>query len=110
MNEFFAKIGSWFKSKNLTTHTVWVGLLGFAVLYDSSSALRDQIATLFFGYPIIVTKIGMVCSNILIAAAIWAKIAHSLSPAGIVATAQAIQASDNPQTPAEVNAADTSTQ
>jgi len=37
-------------------------------------------------------------------------LAAATDPAGIVATAQAIQASDNPQTQVEVNAADTSKQ
>ena len=107
MNNIIAKILAWFKSKNLTTHTVWIGLLGFAALYDSSSAFRDQISTLFFGYPIIVTKIGYVCSNLLILSAIWAKVSHSSSPAGIVGAAQAIQASEKPETQAQVDAADT---
>ena len=110
MNAFIAKIKAWFLSKNITTHTVWIGLLGFAVAYDSSSALRDQVATLFFGHPVIVTKIGILCSNLVILSAMWAKLSHSSSPAGTVANAQVIQASQNPQTQAEVNAADTTKQ
>jgi hypothetical protein len=74
------KLKLWFKSKNITTHTVWIGLVTFAVLFDSSPDFRNQIGQLFAGHPVIITKIGIICSNIVILTTIWAKISQPNKP------------------------------
>lgn len=105
----WAKIKAWLISKNITTQTVGAVLFAFAVAYTTSSDVRDQVATLFVGHPVIVTKIGIITGDIVILAALWAKFSHGSTPAGIVALAQDIAKSPNPPTQAAVEAAKPST-
>jgi len=105
----WATVVAWLKSKNLTTHVVVGFLFSFAVAYTSSDALRQQIATVFIGYPIVVTKLGIICGDIVILASIWAKISHSSSPAGTVANAEVIMSLPSAPTSAAIEAAKTTT-
>jgi hypothetical protein len=100
-----SNITAWFRSKNITTHAVWIALFGLAVTYDSSSTFRDQVGLLFVGHPVVVTKIGAIASNIVILAGIWAKLSHSSSPAGIVAASRAVLKSPDAPTAEQVDAA-----
>jgi hypothetical protein len=107
MKTIWQQFQAWLVSKNITTHTVGLGLFAFAVAYTSSPALRDQISTLFIGHPVVVTKIGIACSDIVILCGIWAKFSHSSSAAGTVANAAIIKASPDAPTAAQVDAAST---
>lgn len=100
-----ARIKAWLLSKNITTHAVGAAIVGFAIAYNSSAELRDYIGTMFAGYPIVVTKLGMICADIAAGIALWRNFAHSSSAAGKVAAAESILASANPPTAAAVAAA-----
>jgi hypothetical protein len=100
-------IKAWLKSKNITTHTVGMAIVAFAVAYNSSTALRDYIATLLAGYPVVVTKIGMLTTDIVAGVTLWRNYSHSSSPAGTLATARAIQAAPDAPTSSQVDAATT---
>jgi hypothetical protein len=94
-------------SKNITTHTVGGFIVAAAFAYDSSPQLRDYIGTLFTGYPVVVTKIGLLAANIVGAVTLWRNYSHSSSDAGTLATARDIYASGNAPTAAEADAAST---
>ena len=98
---------AWLKSKSAITHSVGVALFGFAVAYDSSKTLQENVAGLFTGHPEIVTKIGLICTNVVLLAGIVAKYSHSSSNAGTVANAQAILAKPDAPTATQVEAAST---
>jgi hypothetical protein len=98
-------IGPWLRGKNVTTHSIGVAIITFACLYDSSPELRNYIGTLFTGYPVVVTRMGELMTNIAAAVALWRNFSHSSSAAGTVAQAKAIEAGDNPPTATEVKAA-----
>lgn len=101
------KIQSWFRSKNITTHTVGAAIIAFAVAYDSSPQLRDYIGTVFTGFPVVVTTLGTLCANIAAGVALWRNYSHSSSAAGTLATARAIQSQPDAPTAAQVDAAST---
>ena len=100
MNSFIA----WFKSKNISTHTVGGAIVAFAIAYDTTPALRDYIGTLFTGYPVVVTKIGELAANIVAGVTLWRNYSHSSSTAGTLATARVINDSPNAPTSAQVDA------
>ena len=91
----WAKFIAWLKSKNITTHTIGAAIVGFAVVYNSSSEVRDYIGTLLVGYPVVVTKIGVLCADIVAGVTLWRNYSHSSSAAGTVARSNAIMASHN---------------
>ena len=104
------KIAAWFRSKNITTHTVGGFLVTAAFAYTTSPALRDYIGTLLVGYPVIVTKIGVLAVDISAGVTLWRNYSHSSSAAGTLATANFIRSDKNPAiapTAAEVDAAST---
>ena len=104
------KIAAWVRSKNITTHTVGGAIIVFAFAYTKSPALRDYIATLLVGYPMVVTKIGVLATNIVAGVILWRNYSHSSSAAGTLATANFIRSDKNPAiapTAAEVDAAST---
>ena len=98
-----SKIRAWFLSKNITSHSIAVAAVAFATLYTTDDQFRNFVIALFQNHPKILADISLAAGVIL-------KYMHSSSPAGTVGAAQAIQASANPQTQVEVNAADTSKQ
>jgi hypothetical protein len=98
VNALIAKFVAWFKGKNITAHSVAVAAIGFATLYSSDEQFRDFVLLLVKNHPKIIADIGMAVTIIL-------KYSHSSSAAGTVATAQKIESSPNPPTPAEVTAA-----
>ena len=109
VNNWFAWLAAWARSKNITTHTIGAGIVTAALAYDSSPDLRNYIGTLFAGYPVVVTHVGVLCANIGAGVALWRNFSHSSSAAGTLATARAIV--DDPKiltpTTAQVDAADT---
>jgi len=108
MKNWFDWIIAWCKSRNITTHTIGAGIVGFAVIYDSSPEARNYVGQFFTGYPVVVTRLGEICANICAGVALWRNYSHALSPAGIVATAKSIQAQPDAPTAAQVSAATTS--
>jgi len=94
------------KSKNISTHTVGGAIVTFAFAYDTSLDLRNYIGSLLVGEPVIVTRLGVVCANIVAGVTLWAKYSHSSSPAGTLARARAITSNGNAPTAAQVDAAD----
>ena len=110
MTSLWNKFVAWMRSKNLTTHTVGAAIVGFAVVYNSSPDVRNYIGTLLAGYPVVVTKIGIVTADIVAAVMLWAKYSHSSSAAGILANARSVNDSPNAPTLDKVNAADTKIQ
>jgi choline kinase len=96
---------SWLRSKNITTHTVGAAIVGFAIVYNSSPDVRNYIGTLLVGYPVVVTKIGVLAADIVAGVTLWRNYAHSSTAAGIVARSNAIMAGNNPPTKIQVLAA-----
>ena len=103
MSSMIATIKAWFRSKNITSHSVAVAAVAFATLYTTDDQFRNFVIALFQNHPKILADISLAAGVIL-------KYMHSSSPAGTVGAAQAIQASNNPQTQKEVDAADTTQQ
>lgn len=89
---------AWFKSKNITAHSIAVAAIAFAGLYSTDQQFRDLILSLVQNHPKISADIALVVGIIL-------KYSHSSSPAGTVATAQTLMASPKAPTPEAVEAA-----
>jgi|ERR1035437_2672369 hypothetical protein len=101
---------AWFRSKNITTHTVGGFIVLAATVYDSSAQVRDYVATLLVGYPMVVTKIGVLAANIVAGVTLWRNYATSRSDAGVLAAANQIKYGPNcanAPTAAQVDAATT---
>jgi len=96
----FDGLVAWFKSKNITAHSIAVFAIGFATLYTTDEQFRDFILSLVQSHPKIAADLSLLVGIIL-------KYSHSSSSAGTVATAQAIEASANPPSRAAVQAAQT---
>jgi hypothetical protein len=99
----FAKIAAWFRSKNVTSHSIAVAAVAFATLYTTDDQFRNFVIALFQNHPKILADISLAAGVIL-------KYMHSSSPAGTVGAAQVIQASNKPESQAAVDAADTTKQ
>jgi hypothetical protein len=98
-----ATISAWLKSKNITAHSVAVGVIFVATAIVSDQDVRDYILKLFQNHP----KIG---TEIVALAAIILKYSNSRSPAGVMAASQVIEASPAPPTQAAIQAAKPSAQ
>lgn len=98
MNAIIANFVAWFKSKNITAHSVAAAALAFATIYSTDGQFRDFVLSMVGAHPKIVADIGIAVGIIL-------KYSQSTSNAGTVAKAKVIEASPNPPTPAEVTAA-----
>jgi hypothetical protein len=109
MNSLWNQFRAWLASKNIKAKTIGGVLLAFVLAYPTSPWLQQQIATLFVGYPIVITKIGVITGDIAILFGMWAMLSHSASPAGTVAAAEVIQSKPNPPTRVEIEAAKPST-
>ena len=94
MNTFIA----WFKSKNITAHTIAAILVVVAGAITGDQQVRDFLITLFQKHPAVFADLSAI-------AGIYLKYSHSSSAAGTIATAQTIEASPNPPTAAAVDAA-----
>jgi predicted permease len=103
----WASFVAWLRSKNITTHTIGAAIITFAVAYDSYPPLRNYIGGVFVGYPVFVTQVGQILTNIAMGVALWRNFSHSSSAAGTVAQARTIIASPDAPTAAEVQAATT---
>jgi len=89
---------AWFKSKNVTAHSIAAVAILAATAITTDQQLRDFVLGFFTAHP----KIG---TGILTAAGIILKYSHSSSDAGAVAAAEKVLSSPNPPTPAAVAAA-----
>ena len=96
---------AWLKSKNLTTHSVGLAIIGFAVAYDSTPALQNYISSIFVGHEAVVTTLGKICTNIVAGVTLWRNYSHSTSPAGAVARAKSVLDSPDAPTAKAVDAA-----
>ena len=100
VNISFAGLSSWFRSKNITAHTVAVAAVTAATIITTDEQVRSFLVGVFQLHPKIVSGITGLAVIIL-------KYGHSSSPAGVVANAQSVLASPNPPTQAAVQAAQT---
>jgi hypothetical protein len=96
---------AWLKSKNVTTHTVGLAIIAFAVAYDSDKSLQNYISSIFVGHEAVVTTLGKVCANIVMGVTVWRNYSHSTSPAGAVARAKSVLDSPDAPTAKAVDAA-----
>ena len=103
MSSMIAKIVAWFRSKNVTSHSIAVAAVAIATLYSTDDQFRNFVIALFQNHPKILADITLAVGIIL-------KYMHSSSPAGTVASAQGVMDAPNPPTQAAVNAADTTKQ
>ena len=101
---------AWMRSKNITTHSVGAAIVAAAFAYDRSPQLRDYIGTLLVGYPVVVTKIGVLAANIVGGVILWRNYSHSSNAAGILACARTVNDGPNTPTTAQIDAADTKMQ
>jgi hypothetical protein len=88
---------SWFKSKNLTTHSVLAACASLAIVIASDPAIQEWIKATLAAHP-------QLASLIVLAAIAYAKQSHSSSSVGTLATARTIVASPDAPTSAEVDA------
>ena len=91
-------IAAWFRSKNITTHTVGAAVFGLAGIIATDRQVQQYVVQLFVAHPAL-------AAQIIGGAVIIAKYSHSSSPAGTLATARAINDSPNAPTRAQVDAA-----
>jgi hypothetical protein len=96
---------SWFRSKNITTHSVGLAVAGFLIAYNTSPDLRNYISGLFVGYPVIATRVGVILTNAAAGLILWRNFSHSSSAAGTLATARQIYDKPDAPTAKEVDAA-----
>ena len=94
------KLAAWFRSKNITAHTIAVLAVSAAGLITGDQQVRDFLIELFKAHPVMAT-------DIIMAATILAKYSHSSSAAGTLATARVINDSPDAPTAAAVDAAST---
>jgi hypothetical protein len=96
MRGFVTYMIAWFKSKNITSHTVAAFLIVFATAYSSNLyGVRDLCIELFKNHPTIPADTLLLCGLIL-------KYTHSSSPAGTIATAESILALPGAPTTKEI--------
>lgn len=70
-------ISEWFKSHNITSHTVAASITGFFVLFSTDSQVRDFVLSLLKNHPEAVATLTAV-------AGIWLKYSSSRSPLGVL--------------------------
>lgn len=92
------KIIAWFKSKNITAHSIALAAVAIATLYTTDEQFRDFVISAFQNHP-------KILANITLAVGIILKYSHSSSDAGTVAKAQTILQSPNPPSASAVEAA-----
>jgi len=96
-------ISAWFRSKNITTHTIAIVVLSVAGFIAADPQAQALITQTLAAHP-------AAASEIVGLALIIAKYSHSSSPAGTVATSRNILANGNAPTAAQVDAADVKAQ
>ena len=97
-NISFAGLAAWFKSKNITAHTIAAVAILAATAITTDETVRNFVLGFFQTHP----KIG---TGIITVAGIILKYSHSSSDAGTVAAAERVLSSPNPPTQAAVAAA-----
>ena len=97
INLNFDSLLAWFKSKNITTHSIAAAAIFFATLYTSDQQFRDFVLSLVKTHPKIAADIGIAVGIIL-------KYSRSTSAAGTVAAAEKVLSSNNPPSAAAVAA------
>lgn len=93
-------IVAWFKSKNISTHTVAALCIAAATLITTDSQVQQILIELFKNHPAALADVTLLAGLIL-------KYTHSSSPAGTLATARTITSSGDAPTAAQVDAATT---
>ena len=93
-------LSAWFRSKNITAHTVAVAAIAAATAITTDEQVRSFLVGVFQQHP-------KIASAIIGAAVIILKYSHSSSPAGTVANAESVLAAPNPPTATAVQAAQT---
>jgi hypothetical protein len=107
----FTNVSAWFKAwmkaHNVTTKSIGLGLIAFAFAYTESPWLQGQVGTLFIGHPIVISKIGILATDIVILVGIWRNFSSPHTDAGAVAHANAILDKPDAPTAKDVDAATT---
>ena len=93
-------LAAWFRSKNISSHTIAVAAVTLAGLITTDQQVRDFILSQFKAHP----AIG---SDIVLLAGVILKYARSSSDAGAVAHADAIKDKPDAPTASQVDAATT---
>jgi len=101
------KLIAYARSKNITTHSIGFAIVAIAGYYDKSPDFRNWVGSFFVGYPVVVTKIGVVMMNITAAVTLWRNYSNSRSSAGVLAAANAIKSEPDAPTASQVDAATT---
>ena len=107
MNNWLNNLGVWFKAHNISAHTVGTFIIGFALAYNSSPELRNYIATVFTGYPTVVTHFGVIMVDIAAGFALWRNYSGAHSAVGVLAEARKINGNPDAPTASQVDAATT---
>ena len=94
------KLLAWLRSKNVTSHSIALGVVSLAGLIMGDEQVRSWITGAFVDHPRISTAIIGAASIIL-------KYSHSSSPAGAVAQAKEVINSPDAPTASQVDAATT---
>ena len=89
---------AWFRSKNITAHTVAALCIAAATLITTDPQVQQILVGLFKNHPAALADITLLAGLIL-------KYTHSSSAAGTVANAKNILGNGNAPTAAEVDAA-----
>jgi hypothetical protein len=89
---------AWFKSKNITSHSIAVAIVGLASLIMTDETVRNFILGFFTKRP----DVGVAIVSL---AGIILKYSHSSSPAGAVAQAKAVLSEPDAPTAKQVDAA-----
>jgi hypothetical protein len=91
-------IVAWFKSKNITAHSLAAILITAAGIVTFDPQVQQFLVDLLKAHPVL-------ASDIILFAGIVAKYTHSSSPAGTVANAKEILAQPDAPTSSQVDAA-----
>lgn len=81
---------AWFKSRNITSHTVAVGIAGFFTLYSADQAFRDVVLKLVEHHPEIAAALAA-------AVGIWTKYSGAHSAQGVLQEAAQVKTTDTPK-------------
>lgn len=107
MNNWLNNLGVWFKAHNISAHTVGAGIVAFALAYNGSPEIRNYIATVFTGYPVVVTRFGVLMVDIATGVMLWRNYSAAHSAAGVLAEARKINGKPDAPTASQVDAATT---
>lgn len=83
MSELWSKVVVWLKSRNISSHTIVVFIIGCATVYTADQQVRDFVISMFKSHPTIPADILALCGIIL-------KYSTAHSSAGILEQANEI--------------------